>query len=204
MSEKGQVGCEMSEPTTAAERCAAGLWYDSSSDELVRLRLRAKDLCFELNRMRPSDERRREELLRALLGELGEKVEILSPLVVDYGTNCRIGDGSFVNHGAYLMDCAPITIGRNVFVGPGFGAYTAQHPLVAEERNRGLERALPIAIGDDCWLGGDVKVMPGVTIGAGCVIGAGSVVTRDVPAGMLAVGVPCRPVRPVTDADRIS
>lgn len=100
------------------------------------------------------------------------------------------------------MDCAPITIGNDVFIGPNLEAYTAQHPLVAAERNLGVERALPITIEDDCWLGGDVKIMPGVTIGRGCVIGAGSIVTRDIPAGMLAVGNPCRPVRKITEADR--
>ena len=101
------------------------------------------------------------------------------------------------------MDGAPITIGRHVFIGPNFGAYTAQHPLVARERNQGIERALPITIEDDCWIGGDVKVMPGVTIGRGSVVGAGSVVTKDVPEGVVAMGVPAKVVRPITDVDRV-
>ena len=91
-----------------------------------------------------------------------------------------------------------------MFIGPNFGAYTAQHPLVARERNTGLERALPITIGDDCWIGANVCVLPGVTIGAGCVIGAGSLVTKDVPAGWLAMGSPCRPVREITDEDLVT
>ena len=129
--------------------------------------------------------------------------ELLSPLYVDYGERVRIGDGCFINHGAYLMDGGGITIGSHVFIGPNLGAYTAVHPLVAEERNQGLERALPIVIGDNVWIGGDVTILPGVTIGAEAVIGAGSVVTKDVPAGVVAAGNPCRVLRPITEADRI-
>lgn len=189
---------------TEREKLEAGLWYDANYDEeLCRMRTEASDLAFSFNMARPGDADRRTEILQTLLGHLGQEVEILSPLQVDYGSNISIGDWSFINHGAYLMDCAPITIGSHVFIGPNLGAYTAQHPLVADERNRGLERALPITIEDDVWIGGDVKIMPGVTIGRGCVIGAGSLVTKDIPEGMLAMGTPCRPVRPITDADRI-
>lgn len=189
---------------TERERRDAGLWYDASfDDELLAERARAAEVCHRLNQLPPSASAERAAVLRELLGEVGEGVEILGPFLVDYGHNVRVGDGCFINHGAYLMDCAPVVLGRRVFVGPGFGAYTAQHPLVAEERNRGIERALPISIGDDVWIGGDVTVLPGVSIGAGSVIGAGSLVTRDVPAGVLALGSPCRVVRPITDGDRV-
>ncbi len=189
---------------TEREKLERGLWYDANYDEdLCRERERANELAHRLNQASPGDAAARESLLRELLGHVGEHVEVLSPLYVDYGRNVSIGDWSFLNHGAYLMDGAPITIGSHVFVGPNLGAYTAQHPLVAEERNLGLERALPITIEDDVWIGGDVKIMPGVTIGRGSVIGAGSVVTRDVPAGVVAMGSPCHPVRPITDADRV-
>ncbi|WP_317416317.1 sugar O-acetyltransferase [Thermophilibacter provencensis] len=189
---------------TEREKLERGLWYDANYDEdLCRERERANELAHRLNQASPGNAALRESLLRELLGHVGEHVEVLSPLYVDYGRNVSIGDWSFLNHGAYLMDGAPITIGSHVFVGPNLGAYTAQHPLVAEERNLGLERALPITIEDDVWIGGDVKIMPGVTIGRGSVIGAGSVVTRDVPAGVVAMGSPCHPVRPITDADRI-
>ncbi len=190
---------------TERERMERRLWYDANFDEGLRLeRERAGDLAFEFNSTRPSDAEKRAELLGRLIGALGENVEVLSPLYVDYGRNVSIGDGSFVNHGAYLMDGATIAIGAHVFIGPNFGAYTAQHPLVARERNTGLERALPITIGDDCWIGANVCVLPGVTIGAGCVIGAGSLVTKDVPAGWLAMGSPCRPVREITDEDLVT
>ena len=189
---------------TEREKLERGLWYDANYDEdLCRERERANELAHRLNQASPGDAALRESLLRELLGHVGEHVEVLSPLYVDYGRNVSIGDWSFLNHGAYLMDGAPITIGSHVFVGPNLGVYTAQHPLVAEERNLGLERALPITIEDDVWIGGDVKIMPGVTIGRGSVIGAGSVVTRDVPAGVVAMGSPCHPVRPITDADRV-
>lgn len=189
---------------TEREKLERGLWYDANYDEdLCRERERANELAHRLNQASPGDAAARESLLRELLGHVGEHVEVLSPLYVDYGRNVSIGDWSFLNHGAYLMDGAPITIGSHVFAGPNLGVYTAQHPLVAEERNLGLERALPITIEDDVWIGGDVKIMPGVTIGRGSVIGAGSVVTRDVPAGVVAMGSPCHPVRPITDADRV-
>lgn len=189
---------------TEREKLEKGMWYDANYDEeLVAARRRAGEVAFDFNHTRPTDVQRCQELLRELLGSLGEGVEVLAPLHVDYGCNISIGEGSFVNHGAYLMDGAPIAIGSHVFIGPNFGAYTAQHPLVAEERNRGLERALPITVEDDCWIGGDVKIMPGVTVGRGSVIGAGSVVTRNVPAGVVAVGAPARVIRPITDADRI-
>lgn len=189
---------------TEREKMEQGAWYDPGADrELREARHRAADLAFAYNQTQPSDRDRQGELLRELFGHVGDHASVLAPLQVDYGYNVSLGNRSFINHGAYLMDCAPITIGNDVFIGPNLGAYTAQHPLVAEERNLGVERALPITIEDDCWLGGDVKIMPGVTIGRGCVIGAGSIVTRDVPAGHLAVGAPCRVVRAITDEDRI-
>ncbi len=195
----------MTTEMTEAARRDAGLWYDANYDpELLAQRMRSDELTFDFNRLRPSDGEGRERILRELFGSMGERVAILGPIQVDYGYNVHIGSDVFVNHGAYLMDCAPITIGDHAFIGPNLGAYTAQHPLVAEERNRGLERALPIAIGANTWLGGDVKIMPGVTIGEGSVIGAGSVVTRDIPAGVVAVGNPCRVLRPITERDRIA
>lgn len=186
------------------ERMAAGMWYDANFDpELASARVAAMDLAEQFNQTPYADTEGRARLLDQLVGHLGRDVEVLSPFMVDYGSNVSLGDGTFLNHGAYLMDGAPITIGSYCFIGPGFGAYTAQHPLVAKERNRGLERALPITVGDNCWIGANVSVMPGVSIGEGCVIGAGSLVTKDIPAGHVAMGSPCRPVRPITDEDRI-
>lgn len=190
---------------TEMERMKAGLWYDANyNPELHELRGVADELCHELNCViRPRDTQRRNEVLRKLIPDLGENFEILSPLYVDYGPFCHIGNDVFINHGAYLMDGGGITIGDHCFIGPNLGAYTAAHPLLPEQRNTGLELALPIVIGANCWLGANVTIMPGVTIGEGCVIGANSLVTKDIPAGSLAMGSPCRVVRPITEADRI-
>lgn len=189
---------------TERERRDARLWYDANFDpELLAERLRADELCHRLNQLAPSAVEERGALLRELLAEVGEGVTVLGPLYVDYGYNVRIGAGSFVNHGAYLMDCAPVTIGERVFIGPGCGMYTAGHALLPDERARGLERALPITVCDDVWIGGDVTVLPGVTIGAGSVVGAHSTVTRDVPPGVVAVGSPCRVLRAITEADSV-
>ena len=186
------------------QRRDAGLWYDANYDEsLVKERLDAEELTFELNRTAPQDVERRNALLKQLLGSLGENIEILTPFFVDYGYNVSVGDWSFINHGAYLMDGAPITIGSHVFIGPNFGAYTAQHPLLAQDRNRGLEIAHPIEIGDDVWIGADVKVLAGVSIGRGSVIGAGSLITRSIPEGVIAFGNPCRVIRELNEDDKI-
>lgn len=190
---------------SALELMAEGVWYDAGQDaELAALRQKAQELCYEFNQTRPGDLVRQKELLGELLGSCGEDVELWAPFQVDYGFNVSIGDYTFVNHGAYLMDGAKIQIGSHCFIGPGFGAYTAQHPLVAEERNSFIERALPVAVEDSCWIGANVSVMAGVTIGEGSVIGAGSLVTKDIPPRSLAYGVPARVVRPITDADRIA
>lgn len=113
-----------------------------------------------------------------------------------------LGDNFFANHGLVLLDAAPITFGNNVFLGPDCGFYTSGHPVDFERRNTGLEYAWPITVGDNVWMGGGVRVMPGVTIGSNVVIGSGSVVTKDIPSGVVAVGNPCKPVRPITDADK--
>ena len=189
---------------TEQEKMAAGLWYDANFDpELLAARTKAEELCAAFNAAAPGDAERRGALLRALIPDLGEGVTILSPFYTDYGSNCRIGAGSFLNHGVYLMDGAPITLGRNCFLGPSCGLYTANHPLNAVQRAQGLERALPITLGDDVWLGGNVVILLGVTIGSGSVIWAGSVVPHDIPPGVVAAGNPCRVLRPITEADRV-
>ncbi len=180
----------------------AGAWYDANFDpELIAWRARVATLCHAFNNTPPGDTVATDRALRTLFPNLGQGVVILAPCQTDYGENCVIGEGTFINHGAYLMDGAKITIGSHCFIGPNLGCYTAEHPLDVERRNRGLERARPITIGDNCWLGGDVKIMPGVTIGEGAVIGAGSVVTKDVPPFVVAAGNPCRVLRPLTDAE---
>ncbi len=189
---------------TESEKMKLGLWHDANYDEeLIHQRLIAEELCYELNHIRPGDTEERSAVLKQLIPEIGEGCQILSPFVTDYGCYCRIGAGTFINHNAYLMDGGGITIGDHCFIGPNCGMYTATHPIIAEQRNQGLEKALPIVIGNHCWLGGGVTILPGVTIGDNTVIGAGSVVTKDVPDNVIAVGNPCRVLRGITLSDRI-
>lgn len=187
---------------TEQEKMLAGQLYDANDPALSALRLQAKELCREYERLRPSETEAQTELLRQLLGGMGEDVVILEPFRCDYGENITVGSHFFANHGLTILDCAPVSFGDHVFIGPDCGFYTAGHPLDAERRNRGLEYARPIRVGNDVWLGGGVRVLPGVTIGDGCVIGAGSVVTRDIPPGFVAAGNPCRVLRAITDADK--
>ena len=159
---------------TEKEKMEAGLWYDANNDqELIDQRLVCQDLCFELNQLKPSDEKR---------NEIIEKI---------------LGKNVFVNINNYFMDGASIEIGDHVFIGPSCGFYTANHPLNYTRRNQGLEKALPIKVGNNCWFGANVSVMPGVTIGAGCVIAAGAVVTKNMPDNSLIAGVPAKVIKTI-------
>ena len=178
---------------TEREKMLAGEWYDANYDEaLVRERVDAADLCYDFDHTRPNDFETRNEILKKILKTdvLPDGLEVLSPFMVDYGFNVHFGERVHVGHNCFFMDGADITLGNDIFIGPDCGFYTASHPLTYEERNRGLEKALPITIGDNCWFGAKVSVMPGVRIGNGCVIAAGSVVTKDIPDNSLAAGIP--------------
>lgn len=177
----------------------AGKWYNANFDaELIRERRIVKDYCLEYNNTPMKDLGTRRDILREILQNVQvEQVEILSPFMVDYGYNVFMGAGCFLNHNVYLMDCAKITFGRKCFVGPSCGFYTALHPMEFERRNQGYEIAKPITIGDNVWFGGNVVVLPGVKIGNGAVIGAGAVVTKDIPANVLAFGNPCKVIREI-------
>ena len=124
------------------------------------------------------------------------------PLRCDYGSNIRLGDRVYANFNLVVLDCAAVTIGNDVLIGPNVGIYTAGHPVDPGLRRQGLEFALPITIEDGVWIGGHAVIAPGVRIGRNSVIGAGSVVTKDIPANVVAVGNPCRVVRSVTEKDR--
>lgn len=187
---------------TEKEKAREGILYDANNDaELLAERLAAADMTYELNRLRPSQVAEREAVIRRLLGRTGKNVSIVSPFYCDYGYNIETGENFFMNMNCVILDGTKVTFGDNVFVAPGCGFYTAGHPLDAERRNAGLEYALPIRIGNNVWIGAQVCVLPGVTIGDNSVIGAGSVVTKDIPSGVLAAGNPCRVIRPITEAD---
>ena len=179
------------------EKMLLGKWYDATDQELVKQRLNAKDLCFELNQIKPSNLEKRNSIINKLLGYQPDNLELLSPFTCDYGNNIVLGKNVFINSNCYFMDGAKITVGDNVFIGPSCGFYTANHPLDYQTRNQGIEQALPILIGNNVWLGGNVIVLPGVKIGDGCVIGAGSVVTKDIEANSVATGIPCNVIKKI-------
>jgi len=188
---------------TEREKAAAGYLYDAATDPtLFADRLYCKDLCFDFNNCRPSDTMGQQRLLRQIIGGMGENVTITAPFWCDYGYNISLGDNFYANHNCIILDCTKINFGNNVFVAPNCCFSTAGHPLDAEQRNRWLEIALPITVGNSVWFGAGVTVLPGVTIGDGCVIGAGSVVNRDIPPNTVAAGNPCRPIRPITPEDK--
>lgn len=188
----------MKRVTTNTERMSAGDWYitDESVLEIQRERQSVMELY---NATTVADPRRRRELLVELMGEIGDDVEVRSPVYVDYGSNVTLGTGVFVNYGCQLADVAKITIGDNVQIGPNVSLLTPVHPLNPQRRKDKWETAKPVTIGDNVWLGGGVIVCGGVSIGADTVVGAGSVVTRDLPPAVLAVGSPARVVRRLGD-----
>lgn len=182
------------------DKMKANLWYDANYDEeLLKLRERAQDLCFLYNQTLPSNQMRKNNLLKQLLGYLPDHLTIVSPFICDYGSFITIGENVFINSNAYFMDGGSISIGNHVFIGPNCGFYTAIHPIDKDKRNQGLEKALPITIGNNVWIGGNVVILPGVTIGDNAVIGAGSVVTKNIEANYVAYGNPCKMIRKIDE-----
>jgi len=166
----------------------AGVLYDPADPELVAKRARAGSLT---RRLEAGDA----QTLRELFGSVGSDVEIVPPFFCDYGSNIFVGSRVFMNTGCVILDCARVDIGDDVKFGPGVHLYPATHPLDPATRRAGLELAAPVIIGSDVWLGGGTIVCAGVHIGSGTTVGAGSVVVRDLPAGVVAAGNPCRVVR---------
>lgn len=183
---------------TEWDRMRAGEFYDPFDAELVAARTRARNLCQDLNTTREADQDLRRRLTRELFGAGGDSVWMQPPFYCDYGVNIVLGERDFFNFNCVVLDVCPVRIGNFTLFGPNVQLYTATHPLNAELRRR-QEFAKPITIGDDVWVGGGAIVCPGVTIGSRTVIGAGSVVTRDIPPDVVAVGNPCRVMRKIAD-----
>ena len=184
------------------EKCMAGHLYNTQTSEREEQHLLCMDLCYEYNHTRPSDKGGRETILRKLFGKIGTEPYVEPNIFCGFGFNIEAGDRLFVNNNCVFVDPGKIIFGNDVMIGPQCGFYTALHPLDAKMRIVGYEAAYPIHVGNNVWFGGHVTVLPGVTIGDNTVIGAGSVVTRDIPANVLAVGNPCRVLRRITEADR--
>ena len=179
---------------TERERMLAGELYDPLDAELVSARIRARDLCWDLNAARDADGEARRRILKELFGAGGDSVWMQPPFFCDYGSNILLGERVFFNFNCVVLDVCRVMIGNYTMFGPAVQIYTATHPMNAELRRK-QEFAKPVDIGSDVWVGGGAIICPGVKIGSKTVIGAGSVVTRDVPDGVVAAGNPCRVLR---------
>ncbi|KEY73035.1 hypothetical protein S7711_09892 [Stachybotrys chartarum IBT 7711] len=194
------------------EKMISGMLYDSFVPELEDARLRARVWMNKYNNMEPEDatlktaaiQAKRLRLLRDIMGSVrGDDVFIEPPFRVDYGSNIILGDRFYANFNLTILDCAIITIGDRVMMGPNVMISAATHETEVGSRRANIEYALPVTIGDDCWIGGGVIILPGVTIGKGCTIGAASVVTKDIPPWSVAVGSPARVIKKVPELDDV-
>lgn len=157
---------------------------------------------YEFNSAKPWETDRLEEIIRSVFGAAGENICVTQPFFCDYGFNIEVGDNFYSNYNLTILDVARVKIGSNVFLAPNVSIYTAGHPVHYEARNSMYEYGIAVTVGDNCWIGGNTVICPGVSIGSGVVIGAGSVVTRDIPDNVIACGNPCRVIRPITDEDK--
>ena len=183
---------------TEREKALRGELYDAGNDQaLFEERMEVKHRLQIYNATDPRDIEQRTSQLKALLGKTGDCLLIEQPFYCDFGRNIEVGENFYANVNLVILDCNKVIIGDNVLIGPNVGIHTAGHPLDVEQRVHGLEYALPITIGDNVWVGAGVNIVPGVSIGSNSVIGAGSVVTKDIPDGVVAAGIPCRVIKPI-------
>jgi maltose O-acetyltransferase len=183
---------------TERQKMLAGEPYDPMNPELIAARERARDLCQSLNATRERDGEERRRILTELFAAGGESAWIQPPFFCDYGTNIELGERVYFNFNCVVLDVCSVKIGSFTLFGPAVQIYAATHPLDAEQRRR-EESGKPVEIGSDVWVGGGAIILPGIRVGSRSVIGAGSVVTRDVPEGVLAAGNPCRVIREIVD-----
>ena len=184
------------------ERMLAGLPYKAWLDGLGEERFACKQKIYDFNNLSPNLDESATILLKSILGKTGENICIEAPFHCDYGWNIEVGENFFANYNLTILDVAKVTIGKNVQMAPNVSIYTAGHPIHPDTRNTGYEYGIPITIGDNVWIGGNVVILPGVKVGDNVVIGAGSVVTKDIPDNVIAMGNPCKIVREITEEDR--
>lgn len=179
-------------------------YYSRHTDESEDIQLRAKELCWRYNQTNPRDFKSRKEILEELFGTCSERTFIEPDFRCDYGFNIHTYGLTVINYNCSILDTSPVKIGANAFIGPGTCLACSGHALDASQRAEGVLTSKPIILEEDVWIGANVTVMGGVTIGKGSIIGAGSVVNHDIPAGVIAAGVPCKVIRAVTEADRLN
>ena len=184
------------------EKMLSGKLYKAFGEELLQERRFAQEQTYIFNSLPPGKTDERNAVIRGLFGGIKGSFLIEPPFRCDYGYNIEIGENFYANYNLVILDCAKVTIGDDVLIGPNVSIYTAGHPVNHELRAKEYEFAFPINIGNHVWIGGNVIINPGVSVGNRSVVGAGSVVTKDIPANVIAVGNPCRVVREITDADQ--
>ncbi len=170
----------------------------------VKEQQHAKKLCFEYNQTAPDEKEKRLSILRNLLGTCSPMVNIEPAFHCDYGFNIHIHGFAFINYNCVILDTSPVNIGAGAFIAPGVCIACSGHAVEPEQRSQGIGTSAPITLEENVWIGANSTICGGVTIGAGSVIGAGSTVTHDIPAGVIAAGVPCKVLRTITDEDKIS
>ena len=187
---------------TEKQKMLMGIIYNAEEACLIEERNRAKSLTKQYNESRQEDRDHRKYLMGQIFGKLGQNVHLEAPFYLDYGYRTTIGDDFFSNFNLTILDGGGVEIGDRVFIGPNVGIYTANHPTDVRRREKGYEWALPVKIGNKVWIGRGVTILPGVTIGDNTVIAAGSVVTKDIPANVVAAGNPCKVIKEAEEGDR--
>jgi maltose O-acetyltransferase len=185
------------------KRMLSGELYMAEGEELGKIRDNMLDKLYQYNHAHYNNHKLRDELIKEILGGYKDKLKITPPVYFDYGKHTFVGKNFYANFDCIFLDVNTITIGDNVMFGPRVGLYTAGHPIDKDVRITGLEYGLPITIGNNVWIGGNVVVMPGVHIGDNTIIGSGSIVTKDIPSDVIAAGNPCKVIRKITTEDKI-
>ncbi len=185
------------------DKIKAGELFTDMCEGLPEERLRGKELMYEFNHTRPSEVEKRDKLIREMFGKVGKHVWVEPPVYFSYGTNIHIGDNFYANFNFTIVDDYTVTIGDNVLIAPNVTISVTGHPVHHELRKAGEMFSFPVTIGNNVWIGSNVVINPGITIGDNSVIGAGSVVTKDIPPDVVAVGVPCKVIRSINERDKI-
>lgn len=187
---------------TEKQKMLMGILYNADDNALIEERNHVKSLTKQYNDSRQEDRDHRKYLIGQILGKIGDNIHLEAPIHFDYGYRTKIGSNFFSNFNLTILDGGGVEIGDHVYIGPNVGIYTANHPTDVRRRQKGYEWALPVKISDNVWIGGDVTILPGVTVGENSVIAAGSVVVKDIPANVVAAGNPCKVIKETEKGDR--